>query len=60
MPYWAAPEPYATLIERDPGRLRIALSHEWGPRHWSTKTAVSRTVRDWQPWIDTTLVRSEP
>ncbi|MFB9971089.1 amidase [Pseudoroseomonas cervicalis] len=30
MPYWTAPEPYTTLIRRDPGRLRIALSHEWG------------------------------
>ena len=30
MPYWTAPEPYTELIQRDPGRLRIALSHEWG------------------------------
>jgi amidase len=30
MPYWSAPEPYSTLIQRDPRRLRIALSHEWG------------------------------
>ena len=30
MPYWSAAEPYAQLIQRDPGRLRIALSHEWG------------------------------
>ena len=30
MPYWSPTEPYSTLIERDPGRLRIALSHEWG------------------------------
>ena len=30
MPYWTAPEPYVDLIRRDPGRLRIALSHEWG------------------------------
>lgn len=30
MPYWTAPEPYGELIRRDPGRLRIALSHEWG------------------------------
>jgi amidase len=30
MPYWTAPEPYAELIQRDPPRLRIALSHEWG------------------------------
>ncbi|OGA99211.1 MAG: amidase [Burkholderiales bacterium RIFCSPHIGHO2_12_FULL_69_20] len=30
MPYWLPDEPYSRLIERDPGRLRIALSHEWG------------------------------
>jgi Asp-tRNA(Asn)/Glu-tRNA(Gln) amidotransferase A subunit family amidase len=30
MPYWTAPEPYTELIERDPGRLKIALSHQWG------------------------------
>lgn len=30
MPYWTAPEPCSALIRRDPGRLRIALSHEWG------------------------------
>ncbi|KAF1022928.1 MAG: 6-aminohexanoate-cyclic-dimer hydrolase [Paracidovorax wautersii] len=30
MPYWTTPEPYTALIQRDPGRLRIALSHEWG------------------------------
>ncbi|WP_243634531.1 amidase [Roseicella frigidaeris] len=30
MPYWTAAEPYAALIQRDPPRLRIALSHEWG------------------------------
>lgn len=30
MPYWTADEPYVELIRRDPGRLRIALSHEWG------------------------------
>lgn len=30
MPYWAAPEPYSQLIQRDPKPLRIALSHEWG------------------------------
>jgi amidase len=31
MPYWKADEPYSELIRRDPGRLRIALSYEWGP-----------------------------
>lgn len=30
MPFWSPPEPYTTLIERNPGKLRIALSHEWG------------------------------
>ncbi|MBS0520946.1 MAG: amidase [Proteobacteria bacterium] len=30
MPYWTAPEPYTELIKRDPGKLRIALSHQWG------------------------------
>lgn len=33
MPYWIPPEPYLQLIERDPGKLRIALSHEWGHYH---------------------------
>ncbi|MDP2803414.1 MAG: amidase [Phreatobacter sp.] len=31
MPYWSANEPYGDLIRRDPGKLRIAMSHEWGP-----------------------------
>jgi amidase len=30
MPFWTPAEPYAALIRRDPPRLRIALSHEWG------------------------------
>ena len=30
MPFWSPAEPYSDLIQRDPGRLRIALSHEWG------------------------------
>jgi len=30
MPYWQPDEPYANLIHRDPQRLRIALSHQWG------------------------------
>ncbi len=30
MPYWMPDEPYLSLIGRDPPRLRIALSHEWG------------------------------
>jgi amidase len=30
MPFWSPQESYSELIQRDPGRLRIALSHEWG------------------------------
>lgn len=30
MPYWMPSQPYSELIRRDPGRLRIAVSHEWG------------------------------
>lgn len=30
MPYWMPPEPCTALIRRDPERLRVALSHEWG------------------------------
>lgn len=30
MPYWMPAEPYSELVRRDPPRLRIALSHEWG------------------------------
>lgn len=30
MPYWTPAEPYGQLIQRDPKRLRIALSHAWG------------------------------
>ncbi|MCA6124137.1 amidase [Bradyrhizobium sp. WSM 1704] len=30
MPYWSAPEPYTKMIARDPGPLKIALSHQWG------------------------------
>lgn len=33
MPYWMPPQPYSELIRRDPPRLRIALSHEWGDYH---------------------------
>src|SRR4051794_24186950 len=29
------------------------------PRHWSTKTAVSRTERVWQPWVETRPLRSD-
>ncbi|WP_338690789.1 amidase [Bradyrhizobium sp. 26S5] len=30
MPFWTSAEPYTAMIARDPGRLRIALSHSWG------------------------------
>ena len=30
MPFWTTPEPYQEMIKRDPGRLKIALSHQWG------------------------------
>ncbi len=30
MPYWTQPESCSDLVTRHPGRLRIALSHEWG------------------------------
>lgn len=30
MPYWKSDAPYTALIGRDPGRLRIAVSHQWG------------------------------
>jgi amidase len=30
MPFWTPPEPYTETIKRDPGHLRIALSHQWG------------------------------
>ncbi|MFE1597313.1 amidase [Methylobacterium sp. ID0610] len=47
MTYWTAPEPYSALIGRDPPRLRIALSHEWGdyravPRHVAELERIGR------------------
>lgn len=30
MPFWTPAEPYTQQIARDPGRLKIALSHKWG------------------------------
>src|SRR5689334_5884549 len=30
MPFWTPGQPYTEMIKRDPGRLRIALSHQWG------------------------------
>ncbi len=44
MPYWTPDEPYLQLIERDPPRLRIALSHEWGD-HRATPHHVAELER---------------
>src|SRR5258707_2282715 len=30
MPFWSSPEPYTRMITRDPARIKIALSHQWG------------------------------
>jgi Asp-tRNA(Asn)/Glu-tRNA(Gln) amidotransferase A subunit family amidase len=30
MPFWTTPEPYQEMVKRDPGKLRIALSQQWG------------------------------
>ena len=30
MPYWEPDIPYTELIKKDPDKLRIAVSHEWG------------------------------
>ena len=64
MPYWTPPEAYLDLIQRDPGRLRIALSHVWGdyqgtPHHVAELERVGRFLEglghhvDWaQPDVD--------
>jgi amidase len=44
MPYWTAEEPCSDLIRRDPGKLRIAMSHEWGP-HKATPEIVAELER---------------
>ena len=44
MPYWTPEEPYLETIRRDPGRLRIALSHEWGD-HRATPHLVAELER---------------
>ena len=44
MPYWMPSEPYLQLIEREPARLRIALSHEWG-RYRATPQIVAELER---------------
>ena len=30
MPFWTTAQPYTEMIKRDPSRLRVALSHQWG------------------------------
>jgi amidase/6-aminohexanoate-cyclic-dimer hydrolase len=30
MPFWSTAQPYTEMIKRDPTKLRIALSHQWG------------------------------
>src|SRR3954449_7734695 len=30
MPFWSPPEPYTRMIKRDPAKLKIALSQQWG------------------------------
>lgn len=30
MPYWLPAEPYLEQIKRDPPKLKVAISHEWG------------------------------
>jgi amidase len=44
MPYWSSDESYSSLIRRDPRRLRIALSHEWGD-YRATPHIVAELVR---------------
>lgn len=44
MPFWSPAEPYLKLIERDPPKLKIALSHEWGD-YRSTPHIVSELER---------------
>ncbi|MGJ4945947.1 amidase [Bradyrhizobium sp. HKCCYLS1011] len=44
MPYWTVPEPYVAQIKRDPTRLKIALSHQWGD-YRATSQIVSELER---------------
>ncbi|MBN8938582.1 MAG: amidase [Rhizobiales bacterium] len=44
MPYWTAGESYAEQIRREPGKLRIALSHQWGD-HRATPHIVAELER---------------
>jgi amidase len=51
MPYWMPAEPCLQLIQRDPARLRIALSHEWGdyratPQHVAELERAGRLLQD--------------
>ncbi|MBS0909622.1 amidase [Tatumella sp. JGM118] len=47
MPYWKAEGSYTELVKRDPPRLKIAVSHEWGNYHADPHfvTELERTVR---------------
>ncbi|MES2718653.1 MAG: amidase [Pseudomonadota bacterium] len=60
MPYWMPDQPYTQLIQRDPGRLRIALSHEWGdyratPHFVAELTRVGRLLEDLGHQVDWAL-----
>ena len=60
MPYWMPPAPYSQLIQRDPGRLRIALSHEWGdyratPHHLAELERVGRFLEGLGHQVDWAL-----
>lgn len=44
MPYWTPQQAYSRLIERDPPRLRIAVSHEWG-QHRASAPIVAELTR---------------
>ena len=60
MPYWMPQEPYSRLIERDPGRLRIALSHAWGdyratPHHVAELTRAGRFLEGLGHQVDWAL-----
>lgn len=44
MPYWEPDEPYGERIKKDPKRLRIAVSHEWGD-YYATDEIVAELER---------------
>jgi amidase len=60
MPYWTPAEPSTQLIQRDPGRLRIALSHVWGdysatPHFVAELSRVGRLLEDLGHQVDWAL-----